>query len=53
MSVNKISSQLLTDLLVEISAEQQEFIMGGQHYCPKRIFISARCGYYVPRERES
>jgi hypothetical protein len=51
MSFNKIQSELLTDLLVEIPVEQQEFVMGGKN-CPKKIYHSAKCGYYIPRDAE-
>lgn len=50
MSFNKIQSELLTDLLVEIPVEQQEIVMGG--HCPKKIYHSAKCGYYIPRDAE-
>jgi hypothetical protein len=39
------------ELMVELSADEQQLIAGGRRFCPQRVFVSRRCGFYVPGRR--
>lgn len=38
------------ELMVELSSDEQQLLSGGRRrrFCPQRVFVSRRCGFYVP-----